>query len=571
MLDPESDLSPQPGLEPAKDSGDGWAQRLLARLRGKPSSEPEGTEVAAPTVADPTAAGDPVEVPPAPEPPPAESAPTEASVFPEEETGASGAPGEGLWARLWRWWRQLWQPRKELTEAEIDEFFAETSPAEGEPTEAPPPTPALDPQELLRLQEEVKRLRGKLGEAKRLFTEQKRLSAARSEKLERDLQEARAQADTVRAELRAQESRAEALAEDLNRQRERSEGLQGEVKRLTERVAGKEQELAALQNRSQEELKEVREEASRAQAQVRDLQEALTRATKETQNLQAELAAQEAERRRTREREVEPAPRPTPARPVSPPVEARRASPPSTPVADSKPARAPAARVEAIPKEKERRKSTRLKGRAWVQAELRGTQYPLGNLSSTGAFIRTRHSHEAGTELNLKLVSPYLPEPIAVTAVVRRSERGRGMGVQFLRFEGDGLQRLEQLLARLLVTRILVVDDDENIRRVLTFALKKGNYEVLTAADGSEGLQLALTSEPDLIILDLHMPGLSGLEVCQQIRSSPRLAQVPVLILSATREMAEFRSAQELGAVMFIPKPFQPQKLFNQVQLLLER
>jgi DNA-binding response OmpR family regulator len=169
------------------------------------------------------------------------------------------------------------------------------------------------------------------------------------------------------------------------------------------------------------------------------------------------------------------------------------------------------------------------------------------------------------------LVSPYLPEPIAVSAVVRRSERGRGMGVQFLRFEADGLQRLEKLLARLVVTRILVVDDDENIRRVLTFALKKGNYEVLTAADGSEGLQLALTSEPDLIILDLHMPGLSGLEVCQQIRSSPRLAQVPVLILSATREMAEFRSAQELGAVMFIPKPFQPQKLFNQVQILLER
>lgn len=82
---------------------------------------------------------------------------------------------------------------------------------------------------------------------------------------------------------------------------------------------------------------------------------------------------------------------------------------------------------------------------------------------------------------------------------------------------------------------------------------------------------MALNGQPDLIILDLNMPGLSGLEVCQRVRASPQLSKVPIVILSATTDVAEFRSVQDLGAVMFAPKPFKPQKLLTHVRMLLER
>lgn len=220
---------------------------------------------------------------------------------------------------------------------------------------------------------------------------------------------------------------------------------------------------------------------------------------------------------------------------------------------------------------KERRKSPRLKTRALVRAECGEEQFPLGNLSTTGAFIRTPEPLAVGKEVKLCLVGERLPEPIELTAVVRHSEQGVGMGVQFSQFRGKDQWRLELLLASLSVARILVVDDDEQIRRMLTLGLERENYDVLTAADGVEGLQKALNLQPDLIILDLIMPGLSGLEVCQRLRASPQLANVPIVILSATTNLADVSAAQRLGAVVFAPKPFKAQKFLNCVRMLLER
>ncbi len=219
---------------------------------------------------------------------------------------------------------------------------------------------------------------------------------------------------------------------------------------------------------------------------------------------------------------------------------------------------------------KERRKNLRIRTRAWVWVEYGGNQLVLGNLSMTGAFIRTESPPQVGTALELRLVGERLLEPIGLKAIVRRSTHGSGMGVQFTRFHGPAQASLEELLTNLSVPRILVVDDDENTRRLVKLTFKREPYEVLEAADGVEGLQMALSRYPDLLILDIAMPGLSGLEVCQRVRATPHLAQVPIVMLSATTDLADFRSAQQLGAVGFIHKPFHPDKLLNHIRMLLK-
>jgi CheY-like chemotaxis protein len=113
------------------------------------------------------------------------------------------------------------------------------------------------------------------------------------------------------------------------------------------------------------------------------------------------------------------------------------------------------------------------------------------------------------------------------------------MGLQFIWFHGLGQSRLDELVASLSLTRILVVDNDENILRVLTKLFTKENYSVLTARDGLEGLEMALGSQPDLIFLDLSVTGLSGLEVLQRVRASPRLGHIPVVILIGKARLAD--------------------------------
>lgn len=219
----------------------------------------------------------------------------------------------------------------------------------------------------------------------------------------------------------------------------------------------------------------------------------------------------------------------------------------------------------------QRRDHGRLKPRLLVWAEYQGKRVPLGDLSPTGAFIRTPTPLAVDAQLELHLVGRRLLEPIEVTAVVRRSEKGVGMGVEFTQFRGPGKVRLQVLLASVSVARILVIDDDEGIRRLLTYTLEREDYDVVTAADGLEGLQKALELEPDLIILDLSLPGLSGIELCERVRSTPSLEHVPVLILSGSADLAQFSTARRLGAMAFIHKPFQPHRLLTHVRMLLER
>ncbi|HXG59012.1 MAG TPA: response regulator [Thermoanaerobaculia bacterium] len=103
--------------------------------------------------------------------------------------------------------------------------------------------------------------------------------------------------------------------------------------------------------------------------------------------------------------------------------------------------------------------------------------------------------------------------------------------------------------------RILVVDDDPNIRRMIVAALRREGYASIEAANGREGLDLMRAERPDVVILDLMMPVLSGWDVLQERERDAVLRDIPVIIVSATRA-PEVASAVDKGICAFLPKPF---------------
>lgn len=116
--------------------------------------------------------------------------------------------------------------------------------------------------------------------------------------------------------------------------------------------------------------------------------------------------------------------------------------------------------------------------------------------------------------------------------------------------------------------RILVVDDDPQIREVLVIALERGGYQVLTAADGTAGLRSALRDSPALVVLDIGLPELDGLEVCRRIRAT---SQVPILFLTAQDDEVDRVVGLELGADDYVSKPFSPRELLARIKAILKR
>ena len=106
---------------------------------------------------------------------------------------------------------------------------------------------------------------------------------------------------------------------------------------------------------------------------------------------------------------------------------------------------------------------------------------------------------------------------------------------------------------------ILVVDDEPHIVEIVRDYLKQAGYRVLTAGDGQTALTLARHEHPDLIVLDLMLPGgLDGLDVCRRLRQDPSLAEVPIIMLTARVEETDKLIGLELGADDYVTKPFQP-------------
>ena len=118
---------------------------------------------------------------------------------------------------------------------------------------------------------------------------------------------------------------------------------------------------------------------------------------------------------------------------------------------------------------------------------------------------------------------------------------------------------------------VLVVDDEQDILDLVRFRLEHDGYRVLTASDGQSGLTLAQAERPDLCILDVMMPKLSGLEVLANLRADPSTADTRVILLTARGQDADVDRGFELGAHDYVTKPFSPKELRRRVQAQLSR
>ena len=118
---------------------------------------------------------------------------------------------------------------------------------------------------------------------------------------------------------------------------------------------------------------------------------------------------------------------------------------------------------------------------------------------------------------------------------------------------------------------ILIADDETHILNVLTLKLKNAGYEVIIARDGEEALECAKAQRPDLLITDLQMPRLTGLELCQKMRQDPKLADVPTIMLSARGFMLEPGDTAGSGIVQMLSKPFSPRELLSSVDQILAK
>jgi DNA-binding response OmpR family regulator len=116
--------------------------------------------------------------------------------------------------------------------------------------------------------------------------------------------------------------------------------------------------------------------------------------------------------------------------------------------------------------------------------------------------------------------------------------------------------------------RVLIIEDDPNVAEVVGRYLEREGYLVDTADDGAEGLERALADPPDLVVLDLMLPSLGGLDVCRRLRAQ---APVPVIMLTARGEEVDRIAGLELGADDYVAKPFSPRELTARVKAVLRR
>lgn len=116
---------------------------------------------------------------------------------------------------------------------------------------------------------------------------------------------------------------------------------------------------------------------------------------------------------------------------------------------------------------------------------------------------------------------------------------------------------------------ILIVEDDPSISKLIDYNLKQAGYHTLTAMDGLEALKAAATEGPDLILLDLMLPGIDGIEVCRRLRSQQ--IEIPIIMLTARTEEADKVRGLEIGADDYMTKPFSPRELTARVKAVLRR
>ncbi|MGL1892363.1 MAG: response regulator transcription factor [Spirochaetaceae bacterium] len=119
--------------------------------------------------------------------------------------------------------------------------------------------------------------------------------------------------------------------------------------------------------------------------------------------------------------------------------------------------------------------------------------------------------------------------------------------------------------------KILIIEDEKDILELIAFNLECSGYEVLKASDGEVGLKLAKEANPDLVLLDLMLPGIDGFDVCRGLKQEKNSRNIPIIMLTARGEDTDIVSGLELGAEDYITKPFSPKILVARIRTVLRR
>jgi DNA-binding response OmpR family regulator len=118
---------------------------------------------------------------------------------------------------------------------------------------------------------------------------------------------------------------------------------------------------------------------------------------------------------------------------------------------------------------------------------------------------------------------------------------------------------------------VLLAEDDTDIRDLVTFKLRQQGYEVRAFEDGLSALASARDDPPDLAVLDITMPGMSGLDVCRELRADPATSDVPIILLTARAQESDIETGFSVGADDYVVKPFSPRELVSRMQAVLAR
>lgn len=121
------------------------------------------------------------------------------------------------------------------------------------------------------------------------------------------------------------------------------------------------------------------------------------------------------------------------------------------------------------------------------------------------------------------------------------------------------------------MSKVLIVEDEANIRQLVKYNLEKESFQVIEAEDGLQGLRLAKAEKPDLVLLDLMLPQMDGLEVCRSLKGNQATAALPIIMLTAKSEEIDKVIGLELGADDYMTKPFSPRELVTRVKAVLRR
>jgi len=121
------------------------------------------------------------------------------------------------------------------------------------------------------------------------------------------------------------------------------------------------------------------------------------------------------------------------------------------------------------------------------------------------------------------------------------------------------------------MTKILIAEDERDIRDLITFTLSFAGYEVIAANNGEEAVTLTRQELPDLVLMDVRMPRMTGYEACAAIKADPNLKDIPVIFLSAKGQEAEIQAGLKAGGIEYLLKPFAPDQLTARIKEVLSR